>query len=291
MSPLISLVLWASLHAAPCQGGPLEVPFTWEGEWPAEDQAWISNELSTWFASHGREGCEATASAVQERLVLVLRPDASVALEIRKNQRVIGERALALDTVPLEGRTYAIAALAEELARSLWERPIRRIWSVGATGGTRTFFSGAKIFGGGVTVGWSPIEALTFELAFTAAASLTVEAPHGNTGGSALWGELGARYTLFTLGPIALGPRIGFELGQLQLWGVDTAGLRREGTAGWGLARGGVFVAVERDRWALRLTGSMGRTLAGAIVLDGADRVQVFDGAVGEIGFTGEVRF
>ena len=57
------------------------------------------------------------------------------------------------------------------------------------------------------------------------------------------------------------------------------------------LARGGLFIAFEADRWALRVVGSMGRTLAGAIVLDGTQRVQVFDGAVGELGLVAEVRF
>ncbi len=118
-----------------------------------------------------------------------------------------------------------------------------------------------------------------------------VKAPHGTTGGNAVWVEAGARYALLTFGPIALGPRVGFEVGRLLLWGVDTDGLRRDGSATWALARGGLFVALERDRWALRLAGSLGRTLAGAIVLDGAERVQVFDGAVGELALTVEARF
>ncbi len=150
MPALIVLVLWANSFEgqAPCDGQPLEVPFSYEGAWLPEDQAWISTELLTWFAAHGRAGC--AAGPTGERLVLVLDPGASVALQLRRAEKTVGERTLALDTVPLEGRTYAVAALAEELARSLWERPIRRVFFVGATAGARVFYSGANLIGGGV---------------------------------------------------------------------------------------------------------------------------------------------
>ncbi len=287
----MGLALWANLtlQALPCQGRPLEVPFAYEGAWAAEDQGWISQELLSWFASHGREGCEATS--MQERLVLVLRDDETVSLQLRKNAKVVGERVLALETVPLEGRTYAVAALAEELARSLWERPIRREVSVGAVATTRILYSGSKLVGGGAQLGWSPLESLTFELGVTVASNLAVRSVNGTTGGTAVWAELGVRYALVTVGPLVFGPRVGFDLGRLFLWGVDTAGLRRDGGAWWVLGRGGLFLGFERDRWALRLSGSLGRTLAGAVVLDGADRAQVLDGATGEVSLAVEVRF
>lgn len=287
----MGLALWANLtlQASSCQGRPLEVPFAFEGAWAAEDRGWISQELLSWFASHGREGCEATS--MQQRLVLVLRDDATVSLQLRRNSKVAGERVLAVETVPLEGRTYAVAALAEELARSLWERPIRREVSVGAVGTTRILYSAAKLVGGGLQLGWSPIDSLAFELGVTAASNLSVRSTNGTTGGMAVWAELGMRYALVALGPLVFGPRVGFDLGRLFLWGVDTAGLRRDGAAWWVVGRGGVFLGFEQGRWALRLCGSMGRTLAGTVVLDGADRAQVLDGAVGEVSLAVEVRF
>jgi hypothetical protein len=292
VSPLIGLALSAHilLQAAPCEGRPLEVPYGYEGAWADEDQQWISNELQSWFAARGREGCASVPSLPQERLVLVLRSPDVVGLEIRRGAKVIGERTLALDTVPLEGRTYAIAALAEELARSLWERPIRRDWTVGLTGGMRQLYAGPTILGVGISLGWAPITDLTFELAVHAGSIRSVSAPHGQTGGLSIWGELGARYGLLNLGPVTIGPRLGIELGRLLLWGEDTVGLRKEGGAWWSAARGGLFLSLERERWALRLSGSMGRTLSGAIVLDEGQRVMVLDGAVGEVALTIEVR-
>jgi len=289
VSSLIVLALWANASpaAAPCQGLPLEVPFAFEGAWAGEDEAWISHELLTWFEAHGREGC--SPSGAQERLVL-FRDETTVAVQLRKNARVVGERTVTLEAVPLEGRNYTIAALAEELARSMWERPVRRELAVGAVATSRILFSGAKLFGGGAALGWSPLEGLTFELGVTAAANPAVRATNGNTGGAAVWGELGVRYGV-PLGPFVLGPRLGLDLGRLFLWGVDDVGLRREGGAWWVVGRGGVFLGLERDRWAVRLNASMGRTLAGAIILDAGSRAQVFDGATGELGLVAEVRF
>ncbi len=289
MSSLIVLALWAnaSLAAAPCQGQPLEVPFAFEGAWAAEDEQWISQELLTWFEAHGREGCSPSGS--QERLVL-FRDETAVALQLRKNAKVVGERTVTLEAVPLEGRNYTIAALAEELARSMWERPVRRELAVAAVVSSRILFSGVKLFGGGASFGWSPLEGLTFELGLMAAANPWVRAVNGSTGGFAVWADLNVRYGL-AVGPFVFGPRLGFDLGRLFLSGVDDGGFRRDGGAGWVVGRGGVFIGVERDRFGLRLNASMGRTLAGAIVLDGPSRAQVFDGATGELGLAAEVRF
>ncbi len=292
MSSLTGLALWANLliSAAPCQGGPLEVPYAYAGQWPAADSAWLSDELETWFASHGRLGCEPVAGLTQERLVLVSREDGSVALEIQRGRSVILERTLDLAAVPPEGRRYAIAALAEELARARWERPVRRVWSVGASVSSRLLYAGPRLIGAGAALGWAPLEHLALELGLNAAAALPAQALNGTAGGTALWADVGGRYALVAVGPLRLGPRLGVELGRLLLWGVDTSGLRREGGAWWVVARGGLFLGFEAERWAVRLNASIGRTLAGAIVLDGTDRVQVFDGAVGELGLTIDLR-
>ncbi len=292
MSPLIGLALSAHvlLQAAPCQGRPLEVPYAWEGAWATEEQEWITHELQTWFAARGREGCVRDPALAQEWLALVLRSPERVGLEIRRGGKVVGERALALDAVPVEGRSYAIAALAEELARSLWERPIRRDWTVGARAGLWQLYAGPTLAGGGLGLGWSPVGDLTFELSAQAASIGAAPAPHGRVGGFALFAELGARYGLVALGPVTLGPRLGVELGQLFLWGEDTVGLRKEGGSFWAAARGGLFVSVERERWAVRLGGSMGRVLSGTIVTDDAQRVMVLDGAIGEVVLTAELR-
>lgn len=292
MSALIGLVFSAHavLQAAPCEGRPQEVPYRWEGAWADDDRAWIANELQTWFAAHDREGCAADPALVTEQLVLAWKSDAEVSLQLRRGTSVLGERTVALETLPTEGRTYAIAALAEELARSAWERPVRRDFSIGAAVGVRPLYAGPTLAGGGLALGWSPLGALTLELSLQAASVFSVSAPHGTAGGLSFWGDLGARYGLLAWGPVRVGPRLGVELGRLALWGVDTAGLRREGGAWWVVARGGLFVGVERDRWALRLCGSMGRTLSGAIVRDDGQRVLVLDGAIGEVAVFAEVR-
>jgi hypothetical protein len=295
----LSVLLYAA--PAPCTDAQAELPVAYAGTWDPPVQRWVTDELRSWFSARGRNACLASEDEPHERLILNFRSDNEVGLEIWLGAQLLEERVLLLDRHPLEGRPFAIAALAEELSRSRWglvdvppaptAPEVDRQWAVGAQLDSRFFFTGTTLLGAGASGRWAPLPALWLELGVGGGAVLRANGPDGSIGASAFWLQLGGMYESIHSGAVVLGPRLAIDVGRLMLTASATGtATARNGAAWWVTPSAGLSLSFGGQRGRLALSTSLGVPLLGVEALDGTAALIAFRGPLAQVIVSGELR-
>ena len=190
---------------------------------------------------------------------------------------------------------YALAAMAEELARAQWFQPPPPV----------VFFVGAQGAAGSSLAPWSwaapPRWASPVAIGGWKQQWVEGRCPRWRSrpgvGGTAAWAGLDLVLELIQLEHLRVGPRVGLELGALFMRaqqpvpGTIDSVAESAGTGLWLAPRGGASVSVAFSSWAIHLAGSAGYTVVGTEVREaGAGRVRLH-GAVGELVLGAEVHW
>ncbi len=250
-----------SFAAAVCSGTETEVPVRLDG-WPAEDAAWLGEELGGWMSARDRQAC--TARDDEPGVTVELAPlEVIISFDFHGRRRT---RSLSRESDSNELFRYQVAAATEELVRSTWEAPPPPRFEVFARGEVSPLGTGPVFLGGAVGGALFVVPSLALELAFGGAGSVSVSVPTGGAVSSTLLhGTVSASWLPLRAGSFRFGPRASLDAGAL-LINVTESGTTTSGTAPWLALGAGATVGLETRHFSVQLLGEVGFAVLGASV-------------------------
>jgi len=166
------LVLSALAATPPCAGGDADVPVRFV-DVPADDVAWLEDELAAWVRQRDRRLCLAREG---DAGLTVGRDDFGATTLDFTFQGQRSSRSVSPGAPSQELFRYQLAAAAEELVRSTWEGPPPPRFAVLARVGAQPLATGPLFLGGAVGAGLYLVPSLRVELLLGASAALPTAA-------------------------------------------------------------------------------------------------------------------